>query len=690
MMTVPSNARTLPLLSAAWIALAVVHGALQFTAPRSAASDGLLPIWARVSLLATEGILLALLLLGAATLFRLIRLAGDRVPPVFRSLLRGVRSLLAVLLTIGLSASWCTFWMSGQFLDSRGLEFASTNFSSVFGYAVRLHPFLVYGLPWMIALLTVAACEAFPWWASTLNPKIWTGVRRLATTGLAAALAAVVVGEVAHRFATEKVTDPLTGATYSPDGLYRLRRERNAGPLTHLLSACLGSRDPFKEEAFESSPLLLRRPIETMDQYLARVDRDRVNRWNVIVVIVDSLRADQLRAAGGEREVMPALEALARNGCVFADCVTPASHTDYAAPAVFSSHYPLRSRDIYRYPKDPAYPRVMIYDVLKALGWRTALFSSEDEEWGQMTNYLQTGGLDILFDARSAGVSSAATVDRPTFAGAVDDSITVSEALKWIEGSNGGPFFLYLNLQNSHLPYDVPRGFPRRFSPKELDFKISVAGYPREKTETVRGVYADSLSYVDAQLDRLFGRLKDRGLWEQTLIVVCGDHGEAFFEHGFAAHANGVYEEVVKVPLILRAPGLAPGVDGRPAHLLDVAPGVFHLLGLPIHPSFQGEDLFSPSPRADRTRYAISDTPWKTSIGVFRAGFKLVRDADSGVAVLYDLRTDPAEKHDASPVHPEIARDLRARLSAWRRAQLEYYDNSVRQAIEYPPVLREP
>src|SRR6185436_7509557 len=151
--------------------------------------------------------------------------------------------------------------------------------------------------------------------------------------------------------------------------------------------------------------------------YLAGVDRDRVNRWNVIVVLVDSFRVDQLRATGGAREVMPALEALAAEGRVFPDCVSQASHTDYAAPAVFSSHYPLRSRDIYRYPKNPPYPRVMVYDVLHALGWRTALFSSQNEEWGQMTNYLQTGGLDVVFHFRTAGISEKRIEGRPAFAG---------------------------------------------------------------------------------------------------------------------------------------------------------------------------------------------------------------------------------------------------------------------------------
>ncbi|HVR82788.1 MAG TPA: sulfatase-like hydrolase/transferase, partial [Planctomycetota bacterium] len=251
------------------------------------------------------------------------------------------------------------------------------------------------------------------------------------------------------------------------------------------------------------------------------------------------------------------------------------------------------------------------------------------------------------------------------------------------------PFFLYLNLQNSHLPYGVPEDFPRRFGPAKLDFKISIGWYPQEKTSVVKDVYADSLAYVDSQLGRLIDHLKKTGEWDRTLVVVTGDHGDAFYEHGTSAHANGVYDEAIRVPLVFRAPGMEGIRDDRPAQLLDIAPGVFHLLGLPPHPSFQGEDPFVPSFRKDRTRFVMSDTPWITQLGVLRSGFKLIRNGETGGSLLYDLTADPKEKTDASDTHPEQARALRRRLSAWRRAQLDYYDNPLRQSREYPPILEE-
>ncbi len=680
-MSVPATRPVFPLPGAAWLALVLAHGFLQLAAPRGIPGDPLLPLWARLSLLATEALILAVAVALAFLPFRALSLAANRLPPMLRPALGALRCAMSTAILIALTVSWSMFWLSGAFLDGPGLRYASGNIGTLLSFGASLHPFLVYGMPGLLFALSIVACELFPRW---LPDNLGGLLTKTACALSALVLVAALAGEIGHRFSTQKVTDPLTGAVYAPDDLYRLRRDRNAGPLTHLASMAWGSRDPFESESAGPGPDLIRRPIVPMEQYLSRVDRAQVKRWNVVVVLVDSLRVDQLRAAGGPREVMPVLEGLAREGRVFNDCIAQATHTDYSAPAVFSSHYPLRARDVYRYPKNPAYPRVMIYDVLKSLGWRTALFSSQNEEWSQMTDYMQTGSLDVLRDARTLGAA-----EQSGFAAAVDDSVTISEALRWVDAGGDVPFFLYLNLQNSHLPYPMPADFPRRFGPSSLDFKISIGWYPQEKAAIVKEVYADSLAYVDTQLDRVVRRLRETGAWDRTLVVVTGDHGEAFYEHGSAAHANGVHQEVLRVPLVFRAPGLSPGLDARPAQLLDVAPGVFHLLGLPVHPSFQGEDPFAPAFRQDRVRYSLSDTPWKTQFGVLRSGFKLIRDGEGGSGIFYDLKNDPGERTDAAAAHPAVAADLNRRLIDWRRAQLEYYENPLRQRSEYPPVLKE-
>ena len=125
---------------------------------------------------------------------------------------------------------------------------------------------------------------------------------------------------------------------------------------------------------------------------------------------------------------------------------------------------------------------------------------------------------------------------------------------------------------------------------------------------------------VVVQVGRLFQYLKKKDKWQNTLVVITGDHGQAFYEHGFASHASAIYDEVMKVPLIIRAPGLEPGVDTRLAQHVDVAPSVLGLLGLPIHPSFQGIDLFHTSPNPNRSAYMVAQTPDAYQYGIVRAG----------------------------------------------------------------------
>jgi arylsulfatase A-like enzyme len=680
--------RSLPSVAAVWLAAAGLHASLQFL---SAGEPQ--PVGTRLFVLGLEFVGLAVAIAAVSVPFLLLASSLERRPAVWRIL----RIVLVALGLLALWSSWGMFWLSGRFLDREGLRFVLRNFSDVYGIVLRSSPILALGAPFGLVIAAILACEAIPPWAAKLPERIPRVVERcaLGLLGLSFGLAVGGLATSGHR-------------------------QANAGPLTHLLAWTTGGvsgdlfdlksspelrriymeqagrfvRKPRKDLLDEGPPdasaVFERRPLVSMEQYLSTVDRAALRRWNVIVVLLDSFRADQLRATGGARDVMPGLEALAREGRSYPDCYTVASHTDYAAPSVFSSHYPLRARFVHRYPASPGYPRVMVYDVLKALGWRTAFFSSQNEDWGGMLNYYQTGGLETVFHPRMAGFPEPLLKLREPYTGSLDDAATMTEAMKWTEADPAAPFFLYLNLQNCHLPFRIPADFPRRFGPSEIPFTITAGNFPREKVAVVKELYADSLAYVDVQLTRLFDRLKERGAWDRTIVVVTGDHGESFYEHGAPAHANGVYEEEMRVPLVLRAPGLAPLRDPRPAQLIDVAPGLLHLLGLPIHPSFQGTDLVGPPPPADRIRALVSQTGWKTFLAAAGSGFKLIRNGETGGAVLYDLARDPGETRDASADHPEAARKLRSWLKTWRWGQVEYYETPDRWGREYPPVITSP
>jgi hypothetical protein len=500
----------------------------------------------------------------------------------------------------------------------------------------------------------------------------------LAASCVAAAAGAALLHGLSDQ---EGVRDPITGMMYSWGRLYEIRRDTASGPLTQIVSSMATALAPATEVPglrTESVPAL-RRPRIPMKDYVATVDRAAFRPRSVILVLVDSMRPDQLEAGGSRRPVLRRVDQVAREGRVFVDARTEASHTDYASLCPLSAHYPLRSPEVHRYPKDPPYPRVPIYDVLHAMGYRTAMISSQDERWGQMLNYLDTGGLDSLNHGVGAGSRNMMWNFR------IDDD-TVEAAIRWIGEDSSTPFFLYLNLQNAHFPYKVPADWQRRFG-KTPDFPMSLGNYPKDRTEDVRNLYADSLDFIDAQLGRLIDSLKVQGRWNDAIFVLVADHGQAFMEHGFGGHASKIYEEVMKVPMVFHGPEVPPGLDARPAELIDVPSSICHLLHLPPHPSFQGIDLFAPNPPAERSRFMVVHTPLAMQTGVERGGWKLISDERLKIPLLYDLRKDPGETRDVAKEQPSVLRELTRQLTEWRRLQLDYYRDPARMAAEYPPIL---
>ena len=609
-----------------------------------------------------------------------------------RSLDLGIKRSLSLLFTWLLlfvyGASWAKFWHTGKFLSHEDFLFIAPHPLQVFHW---INPDIVVG----VFLLTIAAAVLMGWWIprQVTSWKPLYQQRLLLISGGAALLflAEATIGELYSGFGTRRY---LRSAS-----LYAKERDENSGPAAHLIA---NFRRLARRQSLETSGTdavnISRRPIISMQQYLSGIEPSRLKRWNVIVLVVESMRADQLRTYEANRDVMPAVNQLAAQSRVFANSYTQASHTDYATLVPLSSHYPLRSQIIIDYPQNPTYPRVLIYDVLKALGYHTAIFSSSNEYWAGMINYLQTGNIDRFFHAATFSGPTQAMQEDTGFArwvkqtrsaGSVDDSFTTAEAIKWIDAQKKEPFFVYMNFQNSHVPYIVPANFPRRFSPGKLDFTIRFGHIPKDKVGIAKDVYADSLSYVDAQIAKLLRYLTESGLWDRTVIVLTGDHGEGFYEHGFTAHGSDIFNEVMKVPLIIYAPELASGLDDRPAQHVDIAPSVFALLGLPAHPSFQGINLFAADTHQNRSIYMVAQTPLAHQYGIVRSGMKLIYDEWEGHDMLYDLKRDPGEKNEIGKENPSVVRELATRLNLWRKLQLEYYTNKNIHTHEYPPVIED-
>ncbi len=437
----------------------------------------------------------------------------------------------------------------------------------------------------------------------------------------------------------------------------------------------------------------------SMEEYL-RNKQTLSKKYDVIVLLIESLRPDQLRNFGGKRDVMPNLDRVSQQAVRFHRAYAQSSHSNYADVVPVSSHYPLRSRRTHIYPKNPEYPRVLLHDILKPLGYKTAIISSQNENWGGMLNFYDTKNLDYIF--HSANMSSKARggfsrefeddevanwMSGGTKSGKLDDRLTVSEAIRWI-GSLGDeqPYSLYMNLQNSHLPYEVPDNFPHRFL--KVDERISNRFKAGKliglQISDIKDAYSDSLFYIDYQVGRLVDFLKEKKRWDRTLLVVSADTS-TFFDGAFVGNGGNLDDEVVHVPLFIKAPGLEPKDDNRLVQHVDVLPTITGILGLGQHPSFQGIDLFDTSAyKAERAIYLVAQSPVSYQYGMMQDGWKIIHDLRSKK---YSLYHEPDLNRNVLSGNITIAETMAQQLQAWVALQLGYYSNKEEMKEYYPPVI---
>ncbi len=600
------------------------------------------------------------------------------------------------------AANWNSFRNTGEFLNAYSVRMAIANPHSIWLHGLHMRPWETVLGP--IAAVLLAALATLV----TVHPSVslrFAVPQSLRLAGLVLLLL-ITCGFVAFSTDSSWMIDPETGLYSTVSQRYTRAWAGRSSPVVHgavqWARWLKGASDPqlwwartgvFSVAVDDQTE---RRQQISLREYATGVPQS-YRRWNVIFLLVESLRPDQLVCFGGREQTMPHLDRLAARSWCWTRAFTQASHSSYADLCPLTSHYPLRSPAIHFYPENPPYPRVLFYDILHELGYRTAVVSSQDERWGRMANFLQTDGLDHWWHAgnyngtRYVGtdIGFAAWAQAGKRSGKVDDSVTISEAIRWIEADTDRPFAMYVNLQNSHIPFVIPANYPRKRSPRRLDFTIGFNSYPRERAEDVKNVYADSLTYVDEQIGRLLAALRRQGLSESTAIVVTGDTGHAFYEHGFAAHANEIYNEVMRVPVVIYTPGIEPRTDDRLAEHVDILPSLFDLMGLPQHPSFQGTSLAAAAEgEPDSSVFLMVQTPLAHQVGIVQDQWKFVVDLPTSSWRLYNLELDPEERRNRLADEPAIADKLRRRLLIWCRAQLEYYSDPARMKTEYPPRIK--
>jgi len=300
---------------------------------------------------------------------------------------------------------------------------------------------------------------------------------------------------------------------------------------------------------------------------------------NVVLISIDSLRADHLGCYGNARDTSPVIDRVAREGVRFANAISPSSWTLPAHASLLTGRYVLSHGVIARTDEIP--PGVAtLAELLRHDGFSTGGVIST--VWLQ-PQYGFDRGFGYYDDSSSKGKTWYEELDLESA------SEVTGHALSWLRRQHGRRFFLFVHFWDVHYDYMPPAPYDKMFDPDYAgsvtgrNFKYNKAiwhGMPKRDLEHVVALYDGEIRWVDEHLAEILAALDEMGVSDRTAVIVTADHGDEFFEHGGKGHQRTLYREVVHVPLIMRVPGIAGGrVVQEPVSLVDVMPTVLELVG---------------------------------------------------------------------------------------------------------------
>jgi choline-sulfatase len=370
-------------------------------------------------------------------------------------------------------------------------------------------------------------------------------------------------------------------------------------------------------------------------------DASHLRRLNVVLVTIDTLRADRLGCYGYSKIETPNLDRFARKGVLFENAVAQAPLTAPSHASMFTGVYPTvhKVRDTGGFVLQSS--NTTLAEILQQQGWDTAAFigaSVLNKRFGFNQGFTI---YDDEMPKPDAGKMAGETAERR--AGEV-----VDRAITWLESQSGKPFFLWVHVFDPHLPFDPPSPF----------------------RETYRGrPYDGEIAYTDQQLGRLFEAINKKSP-ENTLIAVLSDHGESLSEHGEYSHGVFLYDSTLRIAFMVAGPGVPAGLRVKQqARTIDLLPTLFALMGgaapqgvqgTSLVPDFSGKEAPAKYSYAE-TLYSKVNMGWAELRAIRTNRWKYIR---APKPELYDLVQDPAETTNVIASHPKEAHELEAQLKA--------------------------
>ena len=383
----------------------------------------------------------------------------------------------------------------------------------------------------------------------------------------------------------------------------------------------------------------------------------------VIVYLVDTLRADHTQPYGYARDTTPELAKFAGDGVVFEQAIAQASWTKPSVASLFTSLLPGKHRAVQlRDTLDSGH--VTLAEMLKAKGFATGAAIANSVIYSAGSNFEQ--GYDLFAGMHGPGnrVSKA-----------VEAAPLVDEALSWLAERRGFPTFLYVHTMDPHVPYTPPEPFNMKYEPHPTPDHPAVdpRGDYKEPLDLDRLVaqYDGEIAYGDQEFGRFVAELKRRGLYDRALMVFMADHGEEFLDHGQFTHGKTVFDELIRIPMILKFPGRRDA--GRrvkqQVQEVDVLPTVLQEMGLPVPapPAIAGHPLQPVVAGGAPEPPAVSEISHR---GYVAHGMRTTRDkyvqrfSPQEDELYFDLQKDPQEKINQLEANRERARTLKGAVEA--------------------------
>jgi arylsulfatase A-like enzyme/tetratricopeptide (TPR) repeat protein len=394
----------------------------------------------------------------------------------------------------------------------------------------------------------------------------------------------------------------------------------------------------------------VRRPPAEPRQAVRRQWTERgVDRPHVVLITLDTTRADHLGCYGYAPARTPNLDALAREGVLFAQAASTSPLTQPAHASILTGMYPTHHGVRVNGSTALGGDQTTLAEALAGNGYETGAFVGAfvlDGRWGLGQGF---DVYDDRFDLEKHKHLDLGGVQRPA------DKV-VDAALAWMKDHHQrGPFLAWIHLYDPHTPYEPPEPFRSEHGP-----------------QGPAGLYDGEIAFTDRQVGRVASWLRDRGLDEKTVVVVIGDHGEGLGSHGEGTHGYFVYDYAQRVPFLVKAPLAGLGgvrVEGQ-VSAVDVFPTVLDLVGLEPAAGVHGRSLlpvmFDPAAAPEVLAYGESMTPnlqfgWSSLHFVRSPRYKLIK---APRPELYDLSQDPGETTNLFDRERGVARDLMAKLDA--------------------------